>query len=107
LLRNQVEIDVGDCNCPLCGRPLWDRVDDPGESRYCGSCNERFYVKKALLQCPFCPSKVGDYDFNHHVTVGHPDKLPEKNVIRWLEGLRMEAGGVVRGGGEGRGLHNV
>ena len=45
MLRNQAEIDQGDVNCPLCGRPLWDCVDAPGESRYCESCNQVFMVK--------------------------------------------------------------
>ena len=45
LLRVQ-EIDVEDVCCPFCGRVLWECITEPGESRYCGSCNERFYVKK-------------------------------------------------------------
>lgn len=36
-------------SCPLCGRVLWECVSEPGESRYCGSCNEKFYIKKVKI----------------------------------------------------------
>jgi uncharacterized protein YbaR (Trm112 family) len=40
------EVAEDECNCPMCGRPLWESITEPGESRYCADCNEVYGVKK-------------------------------------------------------------
>jgi len=54
-----------------------------------------------LLRCPFCPAEVEDEEFMEHVTQKHGDRAPAKGYIRWLEGLRVEAGGKIYSGGSG------
>jgi hypothetical protein len=56
---------------------------------------------KPLLRCPFCPAEVADIDFNPHVTQRHGDRAPPKGYVRWLEGLRIDAGGKIYSGGSG------
>jgi hypothetical protein len=45
LVLRDYEVDVDECNCPECGRPLCECLSPPGVSRYCWDCDREFRVK--------------------------------------------------------------
>ena len=62
----------------------------------------------ADLKCPFCSAVVRDEAFKSHVVQFHPEEQGrvKGSYVRWLEKLRLDAGGDWRlgaGGGDGKG----
>ena len=53
------------------------------------------------LKCPFCGAELSDIDFKPHISQSHPDEGPQKGYIRWMENLRLDAGGKLYSGGSG------
>ena len=64
-------------------------------------------MSEKLLRCPFCPLEVKDGEFMHHVIVAHPleQGRMKGSYVRWLDDLRVKAGGDWRlGVGQGDGM---
>ncbi len=60
-----------------------------------------------LLKCPFCECMVGDSNFCPHIVQRHSEMQGRVrgSYVRWLDSLRMEAGGDWRRGlGQGDGM---
>lgn len=66
-------------------------------------------LSEKVLLCPVCKVEVKDSDFASHLVQAHADVQGRVrgSYGRWLEDMRVRAGGELHGSGEGRGLFNV